>query len=88
MYREHGEPRIMKRLKFLKKNWKLAGRAFKALPGEEIYHGDWKSLKGRELVEAARKKIGYSNATANCDIFWSMYGLYRWVKDSSFHKTW
>ena len=89
MYRESQQPRILRRLKFLRKNWKLCKNAFKLFKGESnCHHSDWKTEHGRKLVERAKKKIGYSNSTANCDIYWSLYGLYRWVKDSGLNNTW
>lgn len=69
--------RILERLKFVKKNYFLCQQAFNI---QDIGHKHWKEKKGRKLVEKARRKIGYSNSTANCDIFWSLKGIYEWYR--------
>lgn len=76
--------RVLERVRFLKRNKALCKKAF--VPGEITIeqptghaHTDWKYPEGRKLIDKARADIGYSNCTANCDIFWSLLGLYNWL---------
>lgn len=71
--------RILERLKFVKKNYRLCHKAFTIV---DCSHKHWKEKHGRKLVDKARRKIGYSNSTANCDIFWSLKGIYQWYRDN------
>jgi hypothetical protein len=57
--------RIVRRT-FIGNNWELCEKAFK----DDIDHHKYKTDKGRELVELARKKIGYSDKTWSGDIFY------------------
>lgn len=76
--------KILLRIKFLKKNKRLCNKVF--TPKEiDLHHPrghahtDWKFPEGRVLIDKARAEIGYSNCTANCDIYWSLLGLYEYL---------
>lgn len=76
--------RILQRVKFLKRNKRLCEKAFvkrKQAFNMNIDHShtDWKYPDGRTLIMKARADIGYSCCTANCDIYWSLLGLYQYL---------
>ena len=76
--------RVLERVKFLKRNKALCKKAFapKEISKQHprgVQHSDWKYPSGRTLLAKARLDIGYSESTANCDIFWSLMGLYNWL---------
>ncbi len=73
----HDSNRILVRIKFIKDNQTLCKKAFSF---RDITHKHWKREHGRKLVNKARTKIGYSKSTISCDIFWSIKGLYQWMK--------
>lgn len=77
------EARIMQRIKFCKDNSKLCKKAFGIV---EVKHEHWKYEHGRILIEKARIEVGYSKHTANCDIFWSLLGIYKWMKQNNLLK--
>jgi hypothetical protein len=76
--------RILIRIKFLKRNKALCKKAFAEMKVDDEHpyghsHTDWKLPFGRKMIDKARCDIGYSSCTANCDIFWSLLGLYQWL---------
>lgn len=71
--------RIIKKIKFFKKNKKLCKKAFKdknALYRRKL----WKTPEGRKLLNKAMKHIGYAKNTSKADIFITLQNNYYKLK--------
>lgn len=61
--------------KFFTRHERLCKQAFK---GKNLTHSDFRTPKGQEMIQLARKELVYSDSTGSGDIFYTLY--YNWKK--------